>query len=111
MTGKGDGAVLAGGRWLAQVVILPKDGVNDPEGEAILGGLEKLGHRGVERVRAGRLIEVTLTASDGAAARASVVAMCDSLLANPVIEAYQVALREVPSGDGMDEPAAGVRSG
>ena len=110
MTDRGDGAKSIGQRWVAEVVVLPKDGVNDPECEAIRSGLEQLGHPGVEQVRAGRLIEVTLMASDGAAARASVEAMCETLLANPVIEAYQVVLREVPSGDRMDEPVVGAVS-
>ena len=56
-------------RWRAAVTVLPKTGVNDPEGEAILGGLHQLGYDGVSRVRAGRLFHVFLDAADATAAR------------------------------------------
>lgn len=80
--------------WAAEVVVLPKPGVNDPEGDAILGGLRQLGYAGVEGVRAGRLFELFVSASDAAAAEGIVGAMCDRLLANPVIETYRVSVRE-----------------
>ena len=85
--------------WLARVVVTPKAGVNDPEGEAILGGLASLGHDGVERVRAGRYFEVTLSAPDPQSASATVGEMCEQLLANPVIESYQVTVEELASAE------------
>jgi len=88
-------------RWLAEVVVVPKPGVSDPEGSAILGGLHQLGFEGVRGVRAGRFFEVEVEAEDEAAARSALAAMCDRLLANPVIEAYQV---EVRSEGTVDEP-------
>jgi phosphoribosylformylglycinamidine synthase subunit PurS len=85
--------------WQAEVVVLPKEGVNDPEGEAILGGLQSLGYAGVERVTAGRLLRLTVHASDESSAKQTVSKMCDQLLANPVIEAYNV---EVQPADGQE---------
>ena len=84
-----------GSRWLAEVVVVPKEGVNDPEGEAILGGLHSLGYRLVERVTAGRLLEVALQATDAEAARDAATSMCERLLANPVIESYRVTVRQL----------------
>jgi phosphoribosylformylglycinamidine synthase len=80
-------------RWTVEVVVLPKEGVNDPEGEAILGGLRNLGHETVDEVRAGRLMRLTVAAPDLAAAQAEVELMCERLLANPVIERYHIRLR------------------
>jgi len=83
--------------WLARVVVTPKSGVNDPEGEAIRGGLAALGYDGVGRVRAGRYFEVTLSGTDPDAASATVGEMCERLLANPVIESYRVTVDEQPT--------------
>ena len=78
--------------WRAEVIVLPKEGVNDPEGEAILGGLQSLGYADVERVTAGRLLRLMVRASDESLAKQAVSKMCDQLLANPVIEAYEVSI-------------------
>lgn len=83
-------------RWLADVVVVPKAGVNDPEGEAILGGLRQLGYDGVEGVQAGRLFVVSLRATNLDAAETAVRAMCDRLLANPVIESYRLSVKQTP---------------
>lgn len=83
--------------WDIDVIVMPKPGVNDPEGEAILGGLRSLGHADVSRVRAGRMIRLEVTAPDAAAARASATVMADRLLANPVIEVFDVRV-----GDGRE---------
>ena len=90
--------VVSPQEWLARVVVTPKPGVNDPEGEAILGGLSSLGYTGVERVRSGRYFELVVSADDAGAAEAMVDEMCRRLLANPVIEAYQVTLDEQVAG-------------
>ena len=76
----------------ARVTIMLKDGVLDPQGEAIRHALGGLGHRGVASVRQGKLIELDLDASDVAAARAEVEKMCEGLLANTVIEKYAVEI-------------------
>lgn len=96
-------------RWLADVVVLPKEGVNDPEGEAILGGLRGLEYVGVESVRAGRFFRVAVSAATRAEAEADVVGMCDRLLANPVIEQYRVTV--APHPDRAPDPFDGREAG
>ena len=86
-------SLRGGGCWLAEAVVVPKEGVNDPEGEAILGGLRSLGHDSVHRITAGQHIAITLAAADAASARAAVEVMCEQLLANPVIETYRITVR------------------
>ena len=76
----------------ARVTIMLKDGVLDPQGEAIRHALGGLGHRGVAGVRQGKLIELDLDAPDAAAARAEVERMCQGLLANTVIEKYSIEI-------------------
>lgn len=71
-----------------QVFVTLKNGVLDPQGRAIQHALAGLGFDGVEDVRAGRYIELTL--ADGAS-EADVKAMCEQLLANTVIENYRIA--------------------
>lgn len=104
----GVGEDAAAQRWAAEVIVMPKEGVSDPEGEAILGGLRGLGYDAVRSVRAGRLFRVELVATDRAMARAAVEEMCQRLLANPVIERYDVRLEESPPrDDDRVPPAAG----
>jgi phosphoribosylformylglycinamidine synthase len=74
----------------ARVHVRLKDGVLDPQGAAIGRALAQLGFAGVGSVRQGKLIEFELDRSDPAAAEAEVRAMCEQLLANPVIETYSV---------------------
>lgn len=85
--------------WVADVIVMPKEGVNDPQGEAIRNGLGMLGYDRVERVWSGRFLQVTLRAADAETARAEVAAMCEQLLANLVIEAYQISLNEIVTAD------------
>ncbi|WP_127900295.1 phosphoribosylformylglycinamidine synthase subunit PurS [Solirhodobacter olei] len=76
----------------ARVHVMLKEGVLDPQGEAIRHALGTLGFSGVEGVRQGKVIELDLAATDRAAAEAEVKAMCEKLLANTVIEQYSVEL-------------------
>jgi phosphoribosylformylglycinamidine synthase len=76
----------------ARVEVTLKSGVLDPQGEAVRHALGALGFAGVGEVRIGKVIEVDLAASDQAAARAEVEAMCQKLLANTVIENYAVEI-------------------
>ncbi|HEY3062777.1 MAG TPA: phosphoribosylformylglycinamidine synthase subunit PurS [Chloroflexota bacterium] len=85
---------MASVTWRADITVMLKPSVNDPQGLSIRGALRTLGFSGVEDVRAGKLLQVTLTAQDRAAAEAAVDRMCQQLLANPVIETYRVALVE-----------------
>ncbi len=80
--------------WDADVEILPKPGVLDPQGETVAEALRALGFAGVRDVRVGRLIRVRVEAADAAAAEAAVDEMCRRLLANPVLESHRVAVRE-----------------
>jgi phosphoribosylformylglycinamidine synthase len=69
-----------------------KEGVLDPQGEAVRHALGTMGFGGVEAVRQGKLIELDLAATDRAGAEAEVRAMCEKLLANTVIERYSVEI-------------------
>jgi phosphoribosylformylglycinamidine synthase len=73
----------------ARVTVMLKDGVLDPQGEAIRHALGALGFDGVEGVRQGKVIELDL-AED--ATEADVTAMCERLLANTVIESYRIEI-------------------
>jgi phosphoribosylformylglycinamidine synthase len=75
--------------FLARVYVSLKPTVNDPQGLTVADGLRALGFNEVEGVRAGKYIEVRLTAASADEARSRVDAMCDKLLANPVIESYR----------------------
>ena len=76
----------------ATVLVRPKQGILDPQGEAVQGSLRKLGFD-VSRVRVGRVLDVEL-AADGPEARAQVERMCVELLANPLIESFEILLEE-----------------
>ena len=74
----------------ALVHIMLKNGVLDPQGEAVRHALATLGFEGVEGVRQGKVIELDLIETERAAAEKRVGEMCDKLLANTVIETYHV---------------------
>lgn len=76
----------------AKVTIMLKNGVLDPQGEAIRHALGTLGFSGVNGVRQGKVIELDLEATDRAAAEAEVGQMCEKLLANTVIESWRVEI-------------------
>ena len=76
----------------ARVHVTLKQGVLDPQGEAVRHALGSLGFDGVEGVRVGKVIELDLAETDAAAARARLAEMCEKLLANTVIEDYAVEL-------------------
>jgi phosphoribosylformylglycinamidine synthase len=78
----------------ATVQVRLKDGVLDPQGAAIGRALNQLGFRGVAAVRQGKLIELELDHGDRARAAAEIRAMCEQLLANPVIETYVIAFED-----------------
>ncbi|MCC0077193.1 MAG: phosphoribosylformylglycinamidine synthase subunit PurS [Rhodobacter sp.] len=76
----------------ARVHVMLKTGVLDPQGEAVRHALGALGFEGVEAVRQGKVIELDLAGADRAAAEAEVKAMCEKLLANTVIERYDIEI-------------------
>jgi len=83
--------------WLAEVRVLLKPSVNDPQGMSIRNALHALGFDGTSEVRAGKLIQVRVSANDRASAEADVERMCAQLLANPVIETYAFTIEAAPA--------------
>ena len=75
----------------ATVLVRPKDGILDPQGDAVRGSLQKLGFD-VGRIRVGRVVDIELVAGDSAVAREQVERMCSELLANPLIESVEIRL-------------------
>jgi phosphoribosylformylglycinamidine synthase subunit PurS len=75
----------------ATVLIRPKPGILDPQGEAVGSALGHLGFE-VQDARVGKVIDFELEASNEAAAKAEVEQMCERLLANPLIESYEVEI-------------------
>ena len=71
----------------ATVIVRPKDGILDPQGDAVRTALDHLGFS-VDEARVGRLIELTFEGRQ--AARAELERMCEQLLANPLIESYEI---------------------
>ena len=73
----------------ATVIVMLKQGVLDPQGEAVRHALGTLGFEGVDGVRQGKVIELDL--AEGTS-EADVTSMCEKLLANTVIESYRVEM-------------------
>jgi len=81
--------------YKAQIKVLLKQSVLDPQGQAVEKALASLSYDNVEHVRVGKYMEVTLRAKDRTVAEAQVREMCERLLANTVIEDYTFELVEV----------------
>jgi phosphoribosylformylglycinamidine synthase subunit PurS len=77
----------------ARVFITLKTGVLDPQGKAIGHALNGLGFASVGEVRQGKVIDLELSGNDQAAAKEELKAMCEKLLANTVIEKYEIELK------------------
>jgi phosphoribosylformylglycinamidine synthase PurS subunit len=77
--------------YRVSVHIVPRQGLLDPQGKAVASALQTLGFQAVADVHVGRHIVIDTTASDAAAAEASVREMCTRLLANPVTEDFAIA--------------------
>ena len=73
------------------VLVRPKHGILDPQGEAVQGSLRKLGFA-VAGARVGRLVDLEVEAASPQEARAQVERMCHELLANPLIESFEIAV-------------------
>jgi phosphoribosylformylglycinamidine synthase PurS subunit len=77
----------------ATVLVRPKEGILDPQGQAVESSLRKLGFPvGVARV--GRVVDLEFESEDPEAARAQLERMCEQLLANPLIESYEITVAE-----------------
>jgi phosphoribosylformylglycinamidine synthase PurS subunit len=77
----------------ATVLVRPKAGILDPQGQAVTDSLQQLGFP-VSEARVGRVIDLDLADSDLSKARAQLERMCEQLLANPLIESYEIELTE-----------------
>jgi len=84
----------------ATVLIRPKPGILDPQGEAVETSLQHLGFS-VSQARVGRLVDLEVDSNDPAEARIALERMCEQLLANPLIESYEIAL----DANGLGESA------
>ena len=76
----------------ARVTVTLKNGVLDPQGKAIEGALGALGFDGIGQVRQGKVFDLQIESADKAKAEEDLKAMCEKLLANTVIENYQIEL-------------------
>jgi phosphoribosylformylglycinamidine synthase len=77
----------------ATVLVRPKDGILDPQGEAVESSLRKLGFA-VSGVRVGRVIDLELDAEGPNHARMQLERMCSELLSNPLIESVQFRIED-----------------
>jgi phosphoribosylformylglycinamidine synthase len=75
----------------ATVLVRPKHGILDPQGQAVESALEHLGFS-VSGARVGKVVDIEVDASDESDARAQVERMCEQLLANPLMESYEIEL-------------------
>jgi phosphoribosylformylglycinamidine synthase PurS subunit len=87
----------------ATVLVRPKPGILDPQGQAVESSLRHLGFD-VGATRVGRLVDVEVATDDRAAALAELERMCEQLLANPLIESYAIELHS----DDLDSDTAGA---
>ena len=77
----------------ATVLVRPKQGILDPQGQAVESSLRQLGFS-VGEARVGRVVDIEVDAADPSKARAEVERMCEQLLTNPLIESYEIELGE-----------------
>ena len=89
---------MSSARFSVRVTVRLDANVNDPQGNAVREGLRALGHEDVADVRVGKVIDLTLEARDAVDARTRAQQLCEDLLANPVIETYQIDVVEPADG-------------
>ncbi len=77
----------------ATVLVRPKHGILDPQGEAVQSSLRHLGFA-VEEARVGRVVDLELDGDDPERAHAELERMCEQLLANPLIESYEISVTD-----------------
>jgi phosphoribosylformylglycinamidine synthase len=82
----------------ATVLVRPKQGILDPQGQAVESSLRHLGFS-IGQARVGRVVELELELEDAAEARTQVERMCEQLLANPLIESYEIELGDGARGE------------
>jgi phosphoribosylformylglycinamidine synthase PurS subunit len=89
----------------ARVVVTLKDGILDPQGKAIEGALKSLGIAGIDSLRQGKIFEIELATNDPTAAEGVLRAACEKLLANQVVEDFQVEVFSIFASGGLPEQA------
>ena len=77
----------------ATVLVRPKPGILDPQGEAVESSLRQLGFT-VEQARVGRVVDLELGDADPDQAKTNLERMCEQLLANPLIESYEITVTQ-----------------
>ena len=77
-------------RFRFAVNVLPKDGILDPQGRAVEQSLPHLGLTGIDAVRVGRRVELSVEAPDAGTARGTVEELARELLCNPLVEQYAI---------------------
>jgi phosphoribosylformylglycinamidine synthase len=77
----------------ATVLVRPKPGILDPQGEAVQSSLRHLGFA-VDEARVGRVVDLQLEGRDADEARVELERMCEQLLANPLIESYEISVAD-----------------
>ena len=82
-------------RFEARIDVTHLPGISDPQGATVEKALPALGYTNVSQVSVGKTIRLVIEAENEAAARAQVDEMCHRLLANPVIEAFDISLSEL----------------
>ncbi|MGB3694130.1 MAG: phosphoribosylformylglycinamidine synthase subunit PurS [Spirulinaceae cyanobacterium] len=82
-------------KYQASIYITLRPSVLDPAGTAVQSGIKQLGYQGVEKVRIGKFVELTITAANKQQAEEQLAQICDRLLANTVIENYRFELKEL----------------
>lgn len=78
--------------YIATIHVMPLKDLLDPQGKAVMGGLEQLGLKGIHDVRIGKQIVLQVEASSPEAAREIAQAAADQLLANPVMEMSEITI-------------------
>ncbi len=81
--------------FAAHVEVSHRPGIADPAGATVERALPALGYTNVTQVHIGKVIRLVVDASDAGAARTQVEEMCEQLLANPVIESYEITITEL----------------
>ena len=79
----------------ASVYIKLKNGVNDPQGLAVIIGLKQLGFETIHSARVGKVIDIKLDAESEVQAKNDLTEMCEQLLANPVIEDFDISITNI----------------
>lgn len=80
--------------YIVRVNIKLREAILDPQGKTILSALKNLGYGQVEDARIGKVIELKVNGPDAESVRAAVSEMCDKVLANPVMENYEIEVVE-----------------